>query len=455
MTSPDLQALLACPRCDNRIAAEGNALKCTGCKTEFPKLDGIPFLFADPATSLDAWRTRYHARIRELEHENRALEAALAEADLPRPASQRMQLVRSANAAHIGELNSILAPLDTVSLTASHETYLALRTRLPGDQGISTYYANLHRDWCWGDEENAESLRLVLEGLGDHEPRNMLVLGAGGSRLAYDLHRSFPAALTVASDFNPLLLLAAARLLRGESVTLHEFPIAPRNMQDIAREQVLQAPAAAGENLSLLLASALRAPFKNAAFDTLITPWLVDILPESLSLQARRWNRLLAEDGCWVWFGSHAFRSAQPRERISIEESLAIIEASGFSRPEVVEAEIPYMVSPCDRLGRSERVVVISARKTKSIKAPARHVALPDWLVRSDQPVPVIPAFQTEIMSKRILAHMMSLIDGQRSIDDMAQILEDQRLMLREEAVTSLRAMLIRMYEDGQQQAGS
>lgn len=295
----------------------------------------------------------------------------------------------------------------------------------------------------------------MLEGLGDHEPRNMLVLGAGGSRLAYDLHRSFPAALTVASDFNPLLLLAAARLLRGESVTLHEFPIAPRNMQDIAREQVLQAPAAAGENLSLLLASALRAPFKNAAFDTLITPWLVDILPESLSLQARRWNRLLAEDGCWVWFGSHAFRSAQPRERISIEESLAIIEASGFSRPEVVEAEIPYMVSPCDRLGRSERVVVISARKTKSIKAPARHVALPDWLVKSDQPVPVIPAFQTEIMSKRILAHMMSLIDGQRSIDDMAQILEDQRLMLREEAVTSLRAMLIRMYEDGQQQAGS
>ncbi len=454
MTNPDLITLLACPRCDNRVIDEGETLKCAGCETVFPKLDGIPFLFADPSTTLDAWRQRYHARIRELEHETSGLEAALAEPDLPQRAVERMQLVRTANAAHVNELNSILAPLDTASLTANHQTYLALRTRLPSDQGISTYYANLHRDWCWGDEENAESLRLVREGLGDHEPAKLLVLGAGGSRLAYDLHRSLPGALTVACDFNPLLLLTAARLLRGEPVTLHEFPMAPRSMQDTAREQVLEAPAAAGKNLSLVLASALRAPFKNAAFDTLITPWLVDILPESLSLQARRWNRLLAEGGSWVWFGSHAFSGAAPRDRISLEESLEIIEASGFSRPEVIEAEIPYMVSPADRLGRNERVVVINARKVKSVKAPPRHVALPDWLVKSDQPVPATPAFQTEIMSNRILAHMMSLIDGQRSIDDMAQILEDQRLMVREEAVASIRTLLIRMFEDAQQDPG-
>ena len=109
------------------------------------------------------------------------------------------------------------------------------------------------------------------------------------------------------------------------------------------------------------------------------------------------------------------------------------------------------MVSPCDRLGRSERVVVISARKVASVDPPARHVALPDWLVKSDQPVPALPAFQTEIMSTRILAHMMSMIDGQRSIDDMAQLLEDQRLLIRAEAVTSIRSLLIRMYEDSQQ----
>ena len=450
MTGPDLTPLLACPRCDNRVAAKGDSLECAGCKTVFPALDGVPFLFADPGSSLDAWRSRYHARIRELEHENQGLEAALAERDLPDLATRRMEMVRSANRAHIAELTSILAPLDTASLIASHETYLALRTRLPGDQGISTYYANLHRDWCWGDVENAESLRLVLEGIGEHEPRNLLVLGAGGGRLAYDLHRRFPAALAVACDFNPLLLLAAARLMRGETVSLHEFPIAPRSLQDIAREQVLKAPQPAGENLALVLANALRAPFRSSAFDTLVTPWLVDILPEPLSTQARRWNRLLAEDGRWIWFGSHAFRAAHPRDRISLEETREIIEESGFSSPEVIEAEIPYMVSPADRHGRSERVVVISARKTRSVKPPPRHVALPDWLVRSDQPVPATQAFQTEAMSTRIYAFIMSMIDGKRTIDDMAQLMEDQRLMTRAEAVSSIRAFLIRMYEDSQ-----
>ena len=450
MTRSTLESLLACPQCDNRVAADGDSFKCAGCKTVFPTLGGVPFLFADPGSSMDAWRSRYHARIRELEYENRRLEAALAEKDLPVLAGQRMEMVRAANNAHITELTSILAPLDTASGIANHETYLALRTRLPGDQGISTYYANLHRDWCWGDEENAESLRLVLQGLGDHVPQNMLVPGAGGSRLAYDLHRSFPEAFTVASDFNPLLLLAAARLLRGETVTLHEFPMAPRGMQDIAREQVLQAPEAAGENLALVLASALRAPFKSGAFDTLVTPWLVDILPEPLSAQARRWNRLLAEGGCWIWFGSHAFRGAVPRDRICLEESLEIIEDSGFAKPDLIEAEIPYMVSPSDRLGRNERVVVISARKIKSIKPPARHVALPDWLVKADQPVPATQAFQTEAMSTRIYAFIMSMIDGKRTIDDMAQLMEDQRLMTRAEAVSSIRAFLIRMYEDSQ-----
>ena len=48
------------------------------------------------------------------------------------------------------------------------ETYLALRTRLPSDQGLNTYYANVHRDWSWGDEENAASLDQLRSVLHDH-----------------------------------------------------------------------------------------------------------------------------------------------------------------------------------------------------------------------------------------------------------------------------------------------
>jgi uncharacterized protein YbaR (Trm112 family) len=450
MTATDFTHLLGCPRCGNRVTVKGDQLKCSGCKTQFPVLDGVPFLFANPGTTLDEWRGRYHALIRQLEQETKLAETALREKDLPESTRTRLESIRAAKAEYIGELISILKPLDATALTANHETYLALRTRLPSDQGITTYYANLHRDWCWGKQENDESLRLVCEGFGEHSPEKMLVLGAGGARLAYDLHRAYPSALTVASDFNPLLVLASAKITRGETLKLHEFPIAPKTSEDVARLRELQAPEAASDNFHLVLANALRAPFRAGTFDTLVTPWLVDILPESLSVQARRWNRLLSKGGRWVWFGSHAFRSGRLRDRISLDESKEIIEQSGFSAPEVIEAGIPYMVSPADRFGRQEQVVVISAQKVKDLKAPAKHVALPDWLVKCDQPVPTTEAFQMEAMSTRIYAFVMAMIDGNRSIDDMAQLMEEQRLMTKREAVSAIRGFLIRMYEESE-----
>ena len=450
MTSTDFKHLLGCPRCSNRVTVKGDLYECSSCKKQFPLLDGIPFLFANPESTLDEWRGRYHALIQRLNHEIKMLDTELRDTALLLSTRTRLETIRTAKAEYIDELISILKPLDVTGLSANHETYLALRTRLPSDQGLTTYYANLHRDWCWGEQENNESLRLVRKGLGDHSPEKMLVLGAGGARLAYDLHRAFPSALTVASDFNPLLVLAADKITRGEKLKLHEFPIAPKNLEDVACSRELQAPEASNDNFRLILANALRAPFRTGTFDTLVTPWLVDILPESLTLQARRWNRLLSKGGRWVWFGSHAFRNGQLRDCISLDESKEIIELNGFSKPEVIEAEIPYMVSPSDRFGRQERVVVISAQKVKDLKAPAQHVALPDWLVKCDQPVPTTEAFEMEAMSTRIYAFVMALIDGNRSIDDMAQLMEEQRLMTRQEAISAIRGFLIRKYEESE-----
>jgi allophanate hydrolase subunit 1 len=48
----------------------------------------------------------------------------------------------------------------------------------------------------------------------------------------------------------------------------------------------------------------------------------------------------------------------------------------------------------------------------------------------------------------------MSLIDGRRSIEEMAAILEKQQLMTKAEAVPAIRSFLIRMYDDSQRQSG-
>ena len=110
-----------------------------------------------------------------------------------------------------------MQPLDVQSLSGNYQTYLALRTRLPVDQGLNTYYANVHRDWAWGDDENKASIRQIRAVLHENaELGKVLVLGAGAGRLAYDLHMQFDCECTVALDFNPMLLLVANAVTRGE-----------------------------------------------------------------------------------------------------------------------------------------------------------------------------------------------------------------------------------------------
>ena len=127
---------------------------------------------------------------------------------------------------------------------------------------------------------------------------------------------------------------------------------------------------------------------------------------------------------------------------------------SGFAEPDVREDDIPYMCSPASRHGRRENVVTIVADKERSVPQPPRHRALPDWLVIGTQPVPLLPAFELQAMTTRIYGFIMGLIDGRRSMRDMAKLLADQRLMTRDEAEPAVRNFLTKMYEDSQRPPG-
>lgn len=451
-TDKDIAALLACPRCDSGLKQVDEHYHCVGCKLTFPHLDSIPVLVAEPTTTLGEWRERHHMLLERLAREQRITESSLADPSLPPLTRQRLELSATAQTRHIAELKTLLAPLEMSGYAAQYETYLALRTRLPTDHGLNTYYPNIHRDWGWGDEENRLSMQLVSDGLSGAPAGATLVAGAGAGRLAFDLALANTSHPTVALDFNPLLLLVAAAMGRGDTITLTEFPIAPKRMQDFAVSRELRASNSAPASFNLVMADALRPPFKAKAFTRLVTPWLIDVIPESLSQFAARVNQLLSVGGRWVIFGSLAFGHPDKRHCLSIEEVEAEIAAAGFDDVTVTEAEIPYMCSPASRHGRREQVVVIKANKTKSTKRSPRSVTLPDWIVKGDSPVPLSESFQMQAASTRIYAFIMSLIDGKRSLQDMALHMEQQQLMTAVEATSSIRSFLIRMYEDSQRE---
>jgi len=449
MPEDGLAQLLRCPRCvDAALSLQRDCWVCAGCGTQFPTIDGLPWLFVEPQATLAEWRGRLHRLLLELENDAGLVRTELGRADLRALTRSRLKLLASAYSDHARRLQALLAPLDLGRQQERLETHLALRTRLPASQDLTSYYVNLHRDWVWGAEENEASFSLVRDLLDGHAAGRTLVLGAGAGRLAYDFHMRCAPRLTVGLDINPLLLLCANRIVRGETVSLYEFPIAPRRLEDHAILRQLAAERPIGGNFQLVFADAMHAPFAPESFDTLITPWFIDIVAADLAELAPRINRLLRDGGRWLNFGSLSFSHRAAALCYTLEETLEILEQQGFERGIEREATLPYMRSPASRHGRLESVVAFSALKRTAAEPPAERRVLPEWLIDLSRPVPLSREFEMTAVATRIQAFLMSLIDGQRSAQDIAQLLAAQKLMTPEDAGPAVRAFLIRMYED-------
>lgn len=414
----------------------------------YPTLAGIPWLFADPARALGEWRNRLTMYLEEFSAATRAAESDLAAEGHPLTRT-RLTALRDGYRAQSRSVAELLKPLGLVTTPLAQAAQQAFAGRVPMGQDLHSYYANLHRDWAWGAEENEKSLELVATALGGGRER-VLVLGGGACRLSYDLHQAAANPLTVALDINPLLLFAARRILAGQSVTLLEFPLAPRGLHDVVVERQLRAPAPARAGLELLFADAWQAPFAAQSFDAVITPWLIDIVELDFSSIATHVNRLLVPGGRWVNFGSLAFPWRRPGLRLSREELEPALAEAGFRVESMRERTLPYMRSPASRHSRLEEVVVFAADKAKRAPREAATTGLPPWLATHSLPVARSASLITATDASRIQGVLLALIDGQRSIDDLVQIVSQQGLLPPDQARSALCGLLERLHVAGE-----
>jgi SAM-dependent methyltransferase/uncharacterized protein YbaR (Trm112 family) len=456
-----LAPLLACASCGHDLAhaVHTENLICAHCKTVFPIYKNgparIPWLFREPETMRLEWRARYNGFLHASSAEQLRLTNALNEPRRGKTAVARITQLVHAREAQRRHIVDLLGPLRLGAARAEPvlDRAGALHRKLPRRAGLTSYYDNLFRDWSWENGENeslAECVRRVLHHRPAFKAGKILTLGAGAGRLSYDLHHRYSPEQSVALDWNPLLTFVASRVIHGEKVALHEFPVAPLDKASFAVARVCAAPQplpASDGRFAFVLADAFDAPFKPGSFDTVLTPWLVDVVPQSFVDVVRTVNRLLKNRGTWVNTGSLAFFHRDATWCHSQEEAVEIVAANGFDVVATEREAVPYLQSPASSHGRIERVFTLMAVKTADAEPPERAEYLPPWLLDTARPVPDLDEFVVASAHRLLQAQILAAVDGRRGIDEIAQLVAKRYQLQAAEAEGAVRRVLLELYE--------
>jgi hypothetical protein len=287
---------------------------------------------------------------------------------------------------------------------------------------------HLCRDWGWSEgrhPENDEVFSLVgnvIEGpLG-----RVLVLGAGACRLAYDLHRRYAPTETVALDVDPLLLVGAAQVIRGGTVRLTESNVSVHETSNIAPVWNLRAPFGpiGDDTFHFLLADGLAPPFLAETFDTVVTPWFIDIVPQDLRDLLGPLRTVLKPGGRWVDVGPLLYPRDRPLyHRFTREEIFELASRAGFRIGKWKTESGIHFASPSNGRGHFEWTLAFQAIKSD---IPAESEGVPSWLILAFLPVPTFAGHAEFSHANPLIAGIVRSLDGRRSIDDLAAYLRPE-----------------------------
>jgi hypothetical protein len=428
-----------CPRCAVALLpVDGQRSRCERCSRVYERLGDVWCLVPEPPlwralwkSRLDEYQVRTQLQIDQLASPGERHHAA-SETTL-----RRIRRVRAGLMSQLDSIGEYLRVLDA----ATPRVPLPLPS-MSGPAAVLKCYENLFRDWSWGESEAEQSFALV-ERLAPDELGRLAVYGAGAGRLAVDVHTRLAPRATVALDLNPLPLLVAARLIRGEPVSLPEFPVGPHSEEEVVVAQELRCPSAVGPGLTLAFADSLCPPFAAESLDTVLTSWVIDALDADLHDTARAIAGVLRRGGTWLNMGPLRFDRSWA-ESYGIGEVHEIVAGAGFEVTLSFRDCIDYFKSPHSGSLRRETVYCFAARKIVSA-GPLRTTGVyPPWLSNPDEPIPLTASTLALRRSSVFTNGILSLVDGRRSLRDIAGHLSASWQVDPESLVDPLRAFLAR-----------
>ena len=447
---------LRCPNCSsNALTAnsESTAIICSNCATSYPLIAvgdrSIPFLFAHVESALHGWTARLNGFLQKNNSTLESLRKALEDKKLSKLTCQRVKLLLKAKEQFAVQITSRLKFFSDNHIRRD----ISGSVQLAQNQGVDSYLNNIFRDWCWENGENEQLLQAITDVLpASFKAGDVLTMGAGASRLSFDFHQRWNANYSVLLDINPLLLTTARQIIDGETVNLYEFPVAPSSLENNAILQKCKLPdtdtQTQADQFDCILGDVSNVPFTDKTFDTILTPWLIDIIPMDLREFIPHVNRLLKTGGVWVNTGSLAFFHKNESWNYSENELIDLLKKYGFEVEQTQRKQIQYLHSPHSSHGRMENIFSFSARKKFDTVVAKPHRYLPEWITDDTQAIPQLDELVAASSKHLLQAQVLSAIDGVRCIREIGGMLARQYDMSEETASAAVRQILIDNFKD-------
>lgn len=445
-----------CIECRCRLTPDAHTLRCEGCARQYPVIAGVPILVRQPTRYLlselgQLTQTLQHARQREDVLDRIGHDVGLPDASFDRH--------RDVIGAEIAEIEMFLTLLESATQATADVEAESLSVRRSG-WTVEALLPYLLRDWTSTSELKATSSRIgdaLKQSFPDPSGKSVVFAACGAGGLLAEISLGFEHVLGF--DLTLPVLVAARRLLDGKSLDL----ALPRTINPAGRITLRRRDGGlTNPQIELAAMDALDTAFADGSVDCVVTSFLMDLIPEPLRL-AGEIRRILRNDGVWINYGPSGPLKAL--WRFGQTESAAFLDVAGFTviGAEAYRSTYLDLSRDCPSWSFQSHICYLTSARKKGYVRKERIVTrpsaaeLPEIIPQHfpgarliqrhslDATRTCTTLFRHESISSRVrnseisteTARIMTLVDGKRTVSEIAKLLNQEAPAVPVDAVIS------------------
>ena len=446
-----------CLHCRSPLAEGALELHCTHCGKAYPVIGDVPILVREPRAYLRSELSHLIRAARDARQRRELLDGNQADAGLTAVSLERHRDVMNAEIAQIDTLLTLLEPVAHMLRKVGAGDDESMTVRRSGWQ-FDSLIPYLLRDWTNNAELRAASqaigtaLRNILPEPSD---KTIVLAGCGAGGLLPEISAGFRRVLGF--DLALAIIAAARHLLDGRTLDL----ALPRTIRATGNVSLRRRDGSSESHIDILAMDAFDMAFADDSIDCVITSFFLDLIPDPRSL-AREIHRVLCRNGIWINYGPSGPLKAL--WRFDQAECAAFLESAGFTVMQTEAHRSTYLDISHDCPSwsfRNHMCYLVSAKKTRPPAAGAKRAApssaeIPDAIPQLFPGANLIQrrSLGPEQRQTIVLRHertpgrpesreigaeavqMLLLVDGKRSVRDIATLLEQSSTPIsREETI--------------------